>query len=189
MTCKFNEARTNAEELLSIFRIYKPPIPNNLVSKIFSNAQIAYMDFNDNIYGCCYSDSGRWQVFINNAYSRETQRITLFHELYHMLHGKPAYCKRTIPGTIEEFLADIFAADLLMPYKWFYVAWERTRDEKRMAELFGVSKREVIRRLDLFQTSPQPRAATKPRSETNTGASSQNGRFAENMQQHAQEYS
>ncbi len=143
------ETRKNAEAILATFRIYEPPVPESLVNKIFGNAHILYLQLDESIYGFSYRDktTDRWYILINNIFSQEIQRFTLFHELYHILNGKPGYSKGTILGNIEEFYADLFSANLLMPYNWFIREWEKTHDIKKMAEIFRVSERAVEIRL------------------------------------------
>ncbi len=82
------------------------------------------------------------------------QRITLFHEVFHLLcRHKCGYAfraKRADKAPFLELVAHAFADFLLMPTKWLKEKWVEFKDLNRMAELFDVPKPAMCIRLKLL---------------------------------------
>ncbi|OGO52535.1 MAG: hypothetical protein A2148_08555 [Chloroflexi bacterium RBG_16_68_14] len=82
------------------------------------------------------------------------QRFTVAHELGHYILGhSPVSCvfdDRDIsdPRRINEFQANVFASELLMPETWIRERWRELGDMKAMAAEFDVSPEAMFRRLD-----------------------------------------
>lgn len=74
--------------------------------------------------GCSFSSDGKHYVCVNANDGPERQRFTVCHELAHIVLGLPSdhkaqpswsYAKRPL----AEILCDVFAAELLLPYRTF----------------------------------------------------------------------
>ena len=86
----------------------------------------------------------KWVIQLNKDDDRATQRLTLFHEAFHIL----ARCKTTPvfrqsrpeESVFNELLAGGFAACILMPRQWVREKWVEVKDLGRMAEIFDVPK-------------------------------------------------
>lgn len=91
-------------------------------------------------------------IWVSMGEAPERKRFTIAHELGHLLlhDTRHAFRDQTYDGSETESEANRFAADLLMPM-WMVgpVALTATDDEgvARLAEMFGVSKGAMNRRL------------------------------------------
>lgn len=94
-----------------------------------SNADLKVRaDLNDSEAGGSFPSGNRHIIYVNGTHSKERQRYTILHELAHIelnlqsQHGQTlslnnlyGYSKRAK----EEILCDVFAAECLLPYKYF----------------------------------------------------------------------
>ncbi|MDP2744030.1 MAG: ImmA/IrrE family metallo-endopeptidase [Dehalococcoidia bacterium] len=92
-----------------------------------------------------------WVIHINSNDPHSRQRLTLFHEVFHILaHSKatPIFRKRGISeGVFNEVLADHFAGCILMPAEKVRKKWEKVGDVRRMARAFSVTELAMWMRL------------------------------------------
>ena len=148
-TREFIRATNDADQILAVFRVYKPPVPIAVIKKIFKQCTIDKRDFHEDAYGFSFPDEEKalWRVLINSKYSFQIQRFTAFHELFHMLQNKPGYCRTTSAGDLEERLANHFAESMLMPAKWIKKYWRRFHNIYALAIIFDVTPEMVESRL------------------------------------------
>jgi hypothetical protein len=80
-------------------------------------------DLSDDEPGWSFVSNGKHYICVNENDKPERRRFTIFHELAHIIlglpsdHGAPAwsYAKKSM----NEILCDVFAAELLFPYKLY----------------------------------------------------------------------
>ena len=79
------------------------------------------------------------------------KRLTLFHELFHVLARQkttPVFRKTGARrGSFNELLANSFAGFMLMPQGWMKEKWAEVKDLDKMAEIFDVPKSTMCVRL------------------------------------------
>lgn len=105
-------------------------------------------DLEANEPGFSFENNGKYFICVNKKDSDERQRFTACHELAHIVLGLPSdhkempwwsYAKRSL----NEIFCDVFAAELLLPYKLFKPLVEKTDISLAaiddLAERFGAS--------------------------------------------------
>lgn len=111
---------------------------------------------------------GRMQIFINRQDTATRQRFSLLHEMKHwidwddadVLHAKLGVGDSKLRASMIEWIANEFAAHVLMPTELVKRAWLRCRSLSMMASLFNVSPEAMdtrLRRLGLIETPEEPR--------------------------------
>jgi hypothetical protein len=140
-----------ARQVLQASALHQPPVPENIVLYLGPETVIEYFDWK-NLIGAVTHVEGRWVFGINRNDPPGRRRFTLMHELKHALDGLQTVrdyrsYRRGMPKPLEEYLADRFAAVLLMPEDWVRgtVHWESRLD--RLAWRFGVSREAMANRL------------------------------------------
>jgi len=133
-----------ATDFLRLRRISEPPVPTKIIynvddrrSTVINNIRLKACG------GGLFLFDNEWVVFINRNQSERAQRLTAFHEAFHIL----AYlgCGATAkfrgrgqePGRYKEILADAFARHVLLPAEWVRKIWPKVNDLREMAKLFG----------------------------------------------------
>jgi Zn-dependent peptidase ImmA (M78 family) len=95
-------------------------------------------------HGAVWHLSDNWVIHLNKCDSPGRQRISLFHEVFHILahcSSTPIFRRRGMnAGSFNEVLADYFALCILMPEKLVRAKWSEVQDVKQMEELFQVSE-------------------------------------------------
>jgi hypothetical protein len=95
-------------------------------------------------HGAVWHVEDGWVVHLNKGDKSAKQKVTLFHEVFHILaHTKagPVFRKHGISkGVFNEILADYFAGCVLIPRVWVRAKWTEVNDLKQMAEIFEVTK-------------------------------------------------
>lgn len=140
-------AESDADEILRTFNVYAPPVPSDIIKRIFPGASLDVISFSDEAYGFTFEDDGKWRILINSNLPLGAKRFTIFHELHHMLYSEEGFCMNNPKGQINERVANVFSANILMPARWFRKYWEIHRDIDQMAKIFVVSPRAVAIRL------------------------------------------
>lgn len=145
-----------AEQVLTAAALSHPPVPENIILHLGPETVIEYFDWKSLIGAVTYVE-GRWVFGINRNDPPGRRRFTLMHEFKHALDGLRTVrdyrsWRKGMPKPLEEYLADRFAAVLLMPDQW--VRAEAKRDPRlgRLAWRFGVSHEAMgnrLRELDL----------------------------------------
>ncbi len=94
-------------------------------------------------HGAVWQLSDSWVIHLNEHDSPGRQRLSLFHEVFHVLahcRSTPVFRSRGINAGFNEELADYFANCILMPEKLIRAKWSEVQDIEQMAELFRVSE-------------------------------------------------
>lgn len=143
---------TLVEEYIKAGGISRPPLPSRLASLIIkqNTVEVRQVPLKAN-HGALWRLKDTWIIHINEDDSPETQRYTLFHEIFHVLahnNGNPVFKKRgSVGGSFNELVADKFASYILMPPEWIMEMWPKINDLERMAKIFDVSKSAMCIRL------------------------------------------
>jgi len=95
------------------------------------------------------------QIFINEAEPAIRQRFSMLHELKHVLdfphaktlHGRLGSGDATLKGNMIEWIANDFAAHVLMPTPLVKRVWHKTQDVALCASFFNVSREAMTTRL------------------------------------------
>ncbi len=136
-----------------------PPMPTELVSLFIEQHPIEVRLLPLKAYhGAIWHVGGGWIVYLNESDTIARRRLTLFHEIFHILaHNNktsPVFKKRGITqGSFNEMLADCFAVYILMPREWVKEKWADVKDLDKMAKIFDVPKPAMcvrLKRLDLI---------------------------------------
>jgi hypothetical protein len=140
-----------AGQVLRASALTRPPVPENIVLYLGPDTVIEYFDWKDLIGAVTYVGD-RWVFGINRNDPAGRRRFTLMHEFKHALDGLRTVrdyrsWRKGMPKPLEEYLADRFAAVLLMPEEWVRrtARWESRLD--RLAWRFGVSREAMANRL------------------------------------------
>lgn len=161
----FRACQSKADALLKRYAYTKPPIDPEWIAEQ-EGLRVLYADFehpdSDNISG--YFELNDNSIIVNNDISDSRITFTIAHELGHYaLHQE--YIKsndyRPMPRTNgfdvektkEEFEADQFAANLLVPLKMLK-RYKDIASEGELAKLFFVSDEVIRKRLDLLERYP-----------------------------------
>lgn len=146
-------ARTEelAHQVLKAAALSYPPVPENAVLYLGPETVIEYFDWKALIGAVTYVE-GRWVFGINRNDPPGRRRFTLMHEFKHALDGLRTVrdyrsWRKGMPKPLEEYLADRFAAVLLMPDEWVRAAARREQRLSRLAWRFGVSQEAMANRL------------------------------------------
>jgi len=131
-----------AREVLDRLGITRPPVPENVVSYL-GDVAIERMNWKE-LVGAIHKVNGRWVIGLNRNDSIARQRFTLMHEFKHALDGLRTVkdyrqYRKGMPKPIEEYLADRFASQVLMPEAWLRAAWRKMPHLGKLAWRFGVS--------------------------------------------------
>jgi hypothetical protein len=122
------------------------PVPANLVTQADDghSIEIDYVPLQAH-HGAVWRMKDRWLVQLNSNDTHARQKFTLYHEIFHI----QAYCNTTfmsgkppgiVNGLFNEFLADHFAAVILLPGNHVRICWHNVQDIKKMATIFEVPK-------------------------------------------------
>jgi hypothetical protein len=126
--------------------ISRLPISDNIVTRAYDNLPIEVRLLPLKAYhGAVWRLSDCWLVQLNSNDTFARQRLTLYHEIFHVLaHCKatPAFKKsaRRWDVSLTEILADHFAIIFLLPRAWIAKIWPEVGEISRMAAIFDVPK-------------------------------------------------
>ena len=156
ISCRiFNLVEMLAQKYLRKRKVYRPPVPAELVSLADQQhpIEIRLVPLMA-CHGAIWRLRDRWIIQLNENDKPTTRRFTLFHEVFHILaHRKatPVFRKGELEaGHFNELLAEQFAACILMPSKWVREKWVEENDLSKTAETFGVPKSVACVRLKLL---------------------------------------
>ena len=141
-----------ANKYIKQAKLNQPPVITELISQFDISPGIEIRSVPLKAYhGAVWQLEDGWVIHINNEDKPARQRVTLFHEAFHILaHSRatPVFRKRGIKeGAFNEMLADYFAGCVLMPKGWVKEKWAEVNDLKQMAENFQVTELSVWIRL------------------------------------------
>jgi Zn-dependent peptidase ImmA (M78 family) len=133
-----------ADKYLKKANINQPPVTEDLYRHFGISPGIEIRRVPLKAYhGAVWQLDGTWIIHINSLDKPARQKVTLFHEIFHILahwRGTPIFRRRGVKeGLFNEMLADYFAGCLLMPVSWIKGKWAEVEDLKKMAELFQVT--------------------------------------------------
>lgn len=131
-----------AQDVLERLGISRPPVPENVVSYL-GDVAIERMDWKE-LVGAVHKVDGKWVIGLNRNDSLARQRFTLMHEFKHALDGFRTVrdyreYRHGMPKPLEEYLADRFAGQILMPEAWVRAACSKMPHLGKLAWRFGVS--------------------------------------------------
>jgi len=122
------------------------PVPADLITRADDghSIEIGYVPLQAH-HGAVWQMNDRWLVQLNSNDTPARQKFTLYHEIFHIqahcnatpMSGKTS---RIIEGLFNEFLADHFAAVILLPGNQVSEWWFKVKDIKKMAAIFEVPK-------------------------------------------------
>lgn len=103
----------------------------------------------DGLRGMSSWDDGHWVIGVNKGNPHARRRVTLCHELKHILDAdRDKITYAGLSAQQREVVADYFAACYLMPKLWLRRAWTRgIQDADALAGLFNVSRPAMDKRL------------------------------------------
>jgi len=145
-----------ALDLLTDAGIMKPPVPLDLVSQADPDRKVEILHYPlKKCHGAAWDIEGKWIIYLNEHDIPEIQRVTAFHEAFHILqrrHGKQFtdHKGKCCGGTFDELLANYFAVSVLMPRKWVAAIWPHEKDIDKLATIFNVTQPTVQIRLRRF---------------------------------------
>lgn len=134
-----------ANKYLEQSNITQPPVPAQIIDTFDIDRPVEIRPVSLKAYqGAVWYTDGSWVVHLNNQEPPVSQRVTLFHEIFHIIaHTKstPVFRQRGIrEGFFNELLADYFAGCILTPRKLVAEKWAEVNELKRMTEIFQVTE-------------------------------------------------
>jgi hypothetical protein len=147
-------AERQAKKLLLLTETYEPPVdPAILLAD--PKIELRYTAELHNVSGACRWVGSRYVIAINMKEPVPRQRFTIFHELKHAIDGAATTAalermSRRGRRPAPEYVADYFAACILMPEPWVVDAVRHAEDVSHLARYFGVSKDAMRVRLELL---------------------------------------
>ena len=141
----FQLVETLAKKYVKQAELNQPPVVTELVEQFDISPSIEIRTLPLKAYhGALWHLEDGWVIHLNAEDKPARQRVTLFHEFFHILaHSRatPVFRKRGIKeGLFNEMLADYFARCILMPKGWVKETWAEVKDLKRIAEIFQVTQ-------------------------------------------------
>jgi hypothetical protein len=141
-----------SESWLRIGDVHETPVPVDLIHIMDRECPVEVRTIPLKAYGgAIWKTSDGWIIYLNANDCVPRQRLTLFHEAFHLLaHSKttPIFKKRgSDKGSFNELLADNFALHILMPRKWIEKSWWTCNDVSAVAEQFQVTENAALSRL------------------------------------------
>ena len=143
-------------------KIKQAPVPSRLIKQIDTDAGIEIHTIPlKACNGALWKTNNKWIIYLNSKDDPSEQRLTLFHEGFHILarlHSNPVFRKPgESGGFFNEVLADKFAHQILMPQRWIEDSWIQVKDTRTLADRFQVTEKAIISRL---RSLSLPRALT-----------------------------
>ncbi|MFC1983509.1 ImmA/IrrE family metallo-endopeptidase [Chloroflexota bacterium] len=144
-----------ANKYIKQSKLNHPPVITELIKQldISPSIEIRTLPLKAS-HGAIWHLEDGWVIHLNAEDKPAAQRVTLFHEVFHILaHSRatPVFRKRGIKeGSFNEMLADYFAGCILMPKEWVKEKWKEVNDLKRIAEIFQVTEVSMWVRLKLM---------------------------------------
>ncbi len=152
------EVEQLASCLLPAAGISAPPVPENIVAFCDSGRPVKiYRRPLGAMHGLLEPSPEGWLIIVNERLPRGAQRFSIAHEAFHLLQRSGRVCLPHVGGggpEYQEWLADAFAARLLMPRRWLVEISARRVDLGMLAYIFRVSRRAMERRLGELALHP-----------------------------------
>lgn len=159
----YQEALFYAEQQASVFlklvHIHEPPVPVEQLVQDVGLAAVVKDDPAQAAPGQSQLDqiTGEWVISLNPESDAAGRGFVIAHEVKHILDegfGETLYRPVDVmtPAQRKEYVADYFAACLLMPRPWLERYWRQgVRDIKAIADRFGTSPACVRLRLEALE--------------------------------------
>lgn len=158
-------AGLQAERLLRLSSVLQPCVPETIITELPRISVEREYPFK--VSGVTAWAEGLWMIALNGGEPETRQRFSLAHEFKHVLDAPfKAFLYPAQLGysskECHEWVADIFAANLLMPKTWIKKHWhDGIHDVRQLARLFDVSQDAMrIRLATLGFLAPVPRCGT-----------------------------
>ncbi len=173
-------AERQAKLLLDAVGITAPPVPERIVTELdgISIYLLERMPVKG-LLGVSRPDSYGGDILIDSNLPRPEQRVTLMHELKHIIDGgHTAKARHTGSRTGTEGLCTDFALSVLIPAPWLRADWQAgQRNVSALAERYQVAAPDMAHRLHvlgLSQRAPhrhqhRPRCQWQPHSKQGRG--------------------
>jgi len=134
-----------ANKYIEKSNLTQPPVPAQIIDNFDIEHPVEIRFVSLKAYqGAVWHIDNSWIVHISSQEPLERQRITLFHEIFHIIahaNSTPVFRKRGRgEGYFNELLADYFAICILLPQNWIAEKWAEVNDLKRMTEIFQVTE-------------------------------------------------
>ena len=141
-----------AERWLHRGRIYKYPVPIDLVSIMGGDNRVEIRYLPMKAYsGAIWRVHDDWVIYLNSSDTPQQQRITLFHEAFHLLahsNCNPVFKKMNDSrGSFNELLGDDFSLQILMPTNMVLKQWNKHHSKDILVTEFDVPPDAVEARL------------------------------------------
>lgn len=134
-------------------RVRTVPVPSDLINLMDENNQVEIRKIPMKAYsGAIWKVQDSWIIYLNSNESPQHQRVTLFHEAFHLLahqNGIPVFKKTNdLRGSFNELLGDDFSLQILMPKELVLKEWDRHHSSEILAEKFDVPPDAVDARIE-----------------------------------------
>ena len=143
--------RRRARELLAQLGVTEPPVDPEKVAGSLGLA-VAFVSRGRGFSGRLLKE--QMLIEVERANHPHRQRFTVAHETGHfVLDHSDVFCTlddrdNSDPRRANEWQANVFASELLMPEPWVKDKWSRDKDFNDLAEQFFVSPEAMFRCLD-----------------------------------------
>ena len=148
---------------LKMAGVVSPPVPTEVVTIFGKKEAIEIREVPLKVCsGATWHAEDGWVIHLNAHETPDEKRLTLFHEVFHILSHRAArrlpWERKKRKGIFCELLADYFSKCVLMPREHVVEKWAEVDDLHGMAEAFDVPRRAMwvrLRSLNLIgQTHP-----------------------------------
>ncbi len=134
-----------ANKYIKQAKLTQPPVITDLIKQFDISPGIEIRPLSLKAYhGAVWHLKDGWVIHLNNGDKPARQRVTLFHEIFHVLahyRASPVFRKRGLKeGVFNEMLADYFASCILMPREWVKEKWAEVNNLKQMTKNFQVTE-------------------------------------------------
>lgn len=151
LAAALDTARRQARVLLELTEIHEPPV-DPAILLLDPKIELVHSPELDAASGACRWIGSRYVIAVNEREPAPRQRFTAFHEFKHAIDGAAttavlARFSRAGRRPAPEFVADYFAACVLMPDDWLDAAVRHARDLDHLTDYFGVSRQAMEIRL------------------------------------------
>ena len=134
-----------ANKYIKKAKLNQPPVTTELIRQFDISPSVEIHPLPLKAYhGAVWHLENGWVIHVNTEDKPTRQRVTLFHEVFHILahyRATPVFRKQgSKSGLFNEMLADYFARCVLMPKGWVKEEWAEVKDLKQMAEIFQITQ-------------------------------------------------
>ena len=152
-------AERQAKLLLADAGITAPPVPEGIVTELdgVSIYLLEQMPVKG-LLGVSRPNSYGGDILIDSNLPRPERRVTLMHELKHIIDGgHTAKARHADSQTGSEGLCTDFALSVLIPASWLRADWQAgQRDVSALAERYQVPAQDMAHRLHTLGLAPHP---------------------------------